>query len=192
MKKIVLAMALWVSAMGLGADEFAEMDAGLPGWYLGGAVGALMPGGGVALDGSAAVSLRAGRYLTEYLAFELEGWSVPVARSSRGGDAALSGVSLEGLFHLSGWESFDRLFGCERFDPFATLGAGAAFADRHVFADGSHSTALGPVFGLGAFYHLTDSLSVRGDGRMLLACDTPAGVVFSATIGVQYSFGGGE
>lgn len=192
MKKAILAMMCLCSAAGFGADEFSEVDAELPGWYLGGAVGALMPGGGASLDGAAAVSLRAGRYLTEYLALELEGWSAPSANCGHGGDAAIAGVVLEGLFHFAGFESFDKLFGCERLDPFATLGAGAVFADRHVFADDSHRAAFGPTFGLGAFYHLTDSLSIRGDGRAMLACDTPAGVIFSAAVGLQYSFGGVE
>jgi len=180
-----------LAAVAWGADEFSEADASLPGWYFGSSAGALMTSGG-ALDGVAAVSLRAGRYLSEYFALELEGWSAPSAGCGRGGDAAIAGATLEGLFHLSGWEAFDKLFGCERFDPFATLGAGAVFADRHVFADYSHRTAFGPVFGLGAFYHLTDSLSLRGEGRAMLDCDTPAGAIFSVAVGLQYSFGGGE
>ncbi len=191
MKRIIAITASILAAAALAADEFVESDAALPGWSLDAGVKAIMPGGGSSLEAAPAVAVRASRYLTEAFALEMEGYSAPAA-DCRHGNAAVAGAAVNGRWHLAGWETFDKLFGCERFDPFVTLGAGAIFADRHVFADSSHRTAIGPVFGLGAFYHLTDSLSLRADGGVMLDCATPAGVIFSVGLGLQYSFGGDE
>ena len=90
---------------------------------------------------------------------------------------------------MTGIEEFDLLFGCERFDPFVTFGAAAFFASRHVFADDSHRTAIGPTVGLGAFYHLTDSLSLRFDATAAMAVDMPCGMCYGLSLGLQWSFG---
>ncbi|MGN0847306.1 MAG: hypothetical protein ACI4RA_07985 [Kiritimatiellia bacterium] len=99
-------------------------------------------------------------------------------------------MALRGLCHLSALESFDRLFGCERFDPFVTFGAATFFGARSVFADGSHRTAMGPSAGLGAFYHLTENLDIRLDAQAMLGCDSPCGLLYSVVVGLQWNFGG--
>ena len=195
MDNVKKALSITLSAMlGCAAwagDAFAEEDADGAGWHVGASGGIMMPGNGNSLRRAAEVSVRIGRDFSDYLALEAEGMCVPHAASGCGG-TAVSGVALQGLFHCSGWEAFDRLFGCERFDPFVTLGAAARFAGRHVFADGSHRTAVGPVFGAGAFYHLTDRWSLRADARAQLCCDSPCGMLYAVSVGLQCSFGGGE
>ncbi len=173
---------------GTEADESGTADGGA--WYVGAAGGMLLPGGGNSLRRAAEVSLRAGRYLDDFLAVELEGACAPNA-CSRDGNGALSGVAVRGLRHLSGFELYDNLFGCERFDPFVTFGAATRFGPRHAFADGSHRTALGPVAGVGAFYHLTDSLDLRVDAQAMLCVDSPCGMLYSVVAGLQWNFGGG-
>ncbi len=173
-------------------DTFAEADADGTGWYVGAAGGALLPGNGNSLRRAAEVSVRGGHCFSDYFALEMEGLCAPSAVLDRGGNTAVSGVAFQGVFHCAGWETFDKLFGCERFDPFVALGAAARFAGRHAFADCSHRTAIGPVFGMGAFYHLTDSWSLRADARAQLCCDSPCGMLYGVFAGLQYSFGGNE
>ena len=79
--------------------------------------------------------------------------------------------------------------GCERFDPFVTVGVASLFASHHVFADGSHRTAIGPTAGVGAFYHLTDSWSLRFDATAAMAVDSPCGMSYGISLGLQWSFG---
>ena len=192
-KYIILAFAAgWAFCAASGADAFSEADADGTGWYVGAAGGILLPGSGNSLRRAAEVSVRGGYCLSDYLAVEAEGVCAPSAVSDLGGSTALSGVAAQALFHCSGWEMFDRLFGCERLDPFVTLGGAARFAGRHVFADGTHRTALGPTFGLGTFYHLTDALSLRLDARAQVCCDSPCGMLYGVSLGLQYAFGGAE
>ena len=166
-----------------------EVDGGE--WYAGAAGGILLPGNGNSLRRAGEVAVRAGRYADDSLAFELEGVCAPNA-CSRAGNGAVSGVAARGLYHLSGVAFYDNLFGCERFDPFVTLGAATRFGPRHTFAEGSHRTATGPVAGLGAFYHFTDRLALRVDAQAMLCVDSPCGMLYSVAVGVQWSFGGDE
>ena len=174
------------------ADAFAEADASGGGWHVGAAGGVMLPGNGNSLRRAAEVRVRGGRYFSESFALEFEGACAPSAVSDAGGNTAVSGAAVQGLFHFSGWEAFDKLFGCERFDPFMTFGAAARFAGRHVFADDSHRTAAGPVFGAGVFYHLTDSWSLRSDATAQICLDSPCGMIYGISAGLQYSFGEGE
>lgn len=180
--KLVVTVLLAALASLCGADE-------LP-WYVGTSGGLLLPGCGNSLRRAAEVSVRAGVYAGDFVAWEVEGVCAPNASCHDGHDA-LSGVAARGLFHLAGLEFYDRLFGCERFDPFATLGVATRFGPVHAFADDSHRTATGPVAGLGAFYHLTENLDLRFDAQAQLACDSPCGMLFSACVGLQWNFGGG-
>jgi len=165
-------------------------------WYMGAGGGMLLPGNGNALKRAAAVSVRGGYYLTETFALEAEGFVAPnVASRGKCGDRgtiALPGVAVGGLAHFTSFTFYDRLFGSERLDPFFTFGAQSYFASRHVFADCSHRTAVGPYAGIGAFYHITDHLSFRADVRAALCCDSPCGMMYNVQIGLQYSFGADE
>ena len=159
--------------------------------YVGVAGGLLLPGNGNSLHRAASVAARAGWYWTEALALEAEVASVPHAASGEGGTPVMA-FSARALFHLSGWETFDKLFGCERFDPFVTTGVQSSFASRHVFADGSHRTGIGPMVGVGTFYHLSDAWSLRFDAMAALDVDSPCGMRYGVALGLQRSFGDGE
>ena len=186
MRKFVLASALAATVFLPAPAE--EVDDGVSYGYVGAAGGLLLPGNGNCLKRAALVAARGGWYLDEYLAFEGEALCAPHASSDVGGTAVWGG-SVQALWHLSGWEAFDKLFGCERFAPFLTCGAQALCAPRHVFADNSHRTGIGPSAGFGAFYHLTDNWSLRAEARAALAVDSPCGMTYSLLAGIQYSFG---
>lgn len=160
-------------------------------WYVGASGGMLFPGNGSSLRRAGEVSARVGGYASDYFACEIEGVCAPNVTSCVGHDA-LSGVAVLGLYHLSGFEAFDKLFGCERIDPFVTFGGVSRFGSRHVFAEGSHRAATGPAAGVGAFYHLTESLDLRFDAQAMLGCDSPCGMLYSVAIGLQWNFGGGD
>ena len=166
-----------------------EESSGYAPAYLGASGGILLPGNGSSLKRAGCVAIRGGWHASDNLALELEGGSAPNAVSSGRGNATVSTFAARGLFHLTGIEEFDLLFGCERFDPFVTFGAAALFASRHVFADGSHRTAIGPTVGVGAFYHLTDSWSLRLDATASMAVDSPCGMAYGLGMGLQWSFG---
>ena len=186
MKKLYLLSAL-VAAMVLPASA-EEVEDDVSCGYVGAAGGLLLPGNGNSLKRAALVTARGGWYVDEYLALEAEALCAPHASSGAGGTAVWGG-SVQALWHLSGWEAFDKLFGCERFAPFLTCGAQTLCATRHVFADGSHRTGIGPTAGIGAFYHLTDNVSLRFDARAALAVDSPCGMTYALLAGLQYSFG---
>lgn len=178
----ILALGAVAVSLFCGADEYP--------CYVGASGGLLLPGDGASAKRAGEVSTRVGCYASDFLAWELEGVCAPNA-SSIAGHEALSGVAVQGLYHLSGFEAFDRLFGCERFDPFMTFGGESRFGARRVFAGGSHRTSTGPVVGLGAFYHLTPFLDLRFDARAMLGCDSPCGMLYSVVAGLQWNFGGG-
>ena len=185
MRKIILIFALAATAT-LPAEE--EVDDGVSYGYVGAAGGILLPGNGNSLKRAALVAARGGWYLDEYVAVEAEALCAPHASSDVGGTAVWGG-SVQALWHLSGWEAFDKLFGCERFAPFLTGGVQALCAPRHVFADDSPRTCIRPSVGFGACYHLTDNWSLRAEARAALAVDTPCGMDYAILAGVQYSFG---
>ena len=186
MRKLVLLSALVAITVLPASAE--EVDDGVSYGYVGAAGGLLLPGNGNGLKRAALVAARGGWYVDEYLAFEAEALCAPHAASDAGGTAVWGG-SVQALWHVSGWEAFDKLFGCERFAPFLTCSAQALCAPRHVFADDSHRTGIGPSVGLGAFYHLTDNWSLRAEARAALAVDSPCGMTYALLAGLQYSFG---
>ncbi|MGN0852534.1 MAG: hypothetical protein ACI4Q3_04060 [Kiritimatiellia bacterium] len=168
-----------------GAEEAAYSP-----WSAGIGGSVLLPGNGNSLSPAAQVALRGGYYVTESLALEVEAASAPNA-SSGPGHAALTGLAARGLFHLTGWEAFDMLFGCERFDPFVTAGVQTFLASRHAFADDSHRTGSGPAIGLGALYWLSDAWALRFDLTAALTLDSPCGMMYAAGFGLHCNFGGG-
>lgn len=184
MKRIIV-LATLLAAACVSAEEAVDV----PPAYLGASGGIFLPGNGNSLKRAASVSVRGGWYLSDNLALELEGGAVPNAVSSRGGNATVTEFAARGLFHMTGIDEFDKLFGCERFDPFVTFGVASLFASHHVFADGSHRTAIGPTAGVGAFYHLTDSWSLRFDAMAAMAVDSPCGMSYGISLGLQWSFG---
>ena len=162
----------------------------MPRSYVGVAGGMLLPGGGTSVRRAADVAVRLGMEWSDYTEVELEAACAPNA-STRAGHEALSGVAARLVMHMNGWESFDKLFGCERLDPFVTVGAATRFGARHAFADNSHRTATGPAVGVGAFYHLTNNLDLRFDAQAMVGIDSPCGEMYTVCIGLQWNFGGG-
>lgn len=186
---IVCAALLCACCVSFAAAESEEVS--VPPWYVGAGAGILLPGGGSSLSRAAQSSARVGWYASDFVAFELEGACAPNA-SSGDGHAAVTGLAARGLFHLSGWEAFGKLFGYERLDPFVTAGVQTLLSSRHVFADGSHRTAAGPAVGLGALYYLSDSWALRFDATAAMSVDSPCGMNYVLAAGVQWSFGGGD
>lgn len=184
MVKRAIAMLLLAAAPVVWAEGGGET-------YVGAGGGLLLPGNGVRARRAAEVSVNAGWYATEFLAWEAAASCAPRAVRNGGGDTSVTALAVRGLFHLTGIEEFDLLFGCERFDPFVTFGAAAAFAARHAFADGASRTGIGPAAGVGAFYHLTDEWSLRFDAGAALAAGSPCGMSYALGVGLRRSFGGG-
>ena len=126
--------------------------------YAGSSATLVIPQGGSDMRRLGGATARIGYYVTETLAVEA--------------DAAwledCAGLGVQGLWHFWGYE---------RFDPFVTFGARG-------WIDGD----LGPVVGLGAFYHLTDNWSLRADAQSALAVDCDCNMVYSLGAGVQYTF----
>ena len=138
------------------------------GWYAGGAAQLVLPQGGARMRRLAGGAARAGFYATDALALECEAaWMENVA-----------GLSVRALWHLHGWNEFNMLFGYERFDPFVTAGARGWIHDGQV----------GPSVGVGAFCHLTDSLSLRFDADATLGIDTRTEMAFCLSVGLQWFF----
>ena len=126
--------------------------------YVGTSATIVLPQGGTGMRRLAGASAKAGFYLSETLAIEA--------------DAAwledCAGRGLQGLWHFWGYE---------RFDPFATFGARG-------WIEGD----VGPVAGIGAFYHLTDNWSLRADAQAVLGLDGKSEIIYSLGLGVQYAF----
>ena len=126
--------------------------------YAGSSATLVIPQGGSDMRRLGGATARVGYYVTEALAGEA--------------DAAwledCAGLGVQGLWHIWGYE---------RFDPFLTFGARG-------WIDGD----LGPVAGLGAFYHLTDNWSLRADAQATLGIDSDCDMVYSLGAGVQYTF----
>ena len=142
---------------------FAETYVGLSGQVM-------LPQGGSKMHHIGGAALRGGHYLTEDWALE--------------GEAAwledFAGLGVQALGHFQGWSLYGDLFGYSRFDPFVTLGA------RGWIGDGCGQ--VGPKAGLGAFYHLTDSWSLRADADATLGLETDCEMLYSIGVGAQYSF----
>lgn len=127
-------------------------------WYAGASATVVLPQGGHHMRRVGGATARFGYYLTEALSLEA--------------DAAwlenCVGLGMQGLWHI---------YGYERFDPFLTFGARG-------WIDGD----VGPVAGIGAFYHITDSWSLRCDAQATLGLDGDCEMVYAIGVGVQYSF----
>lgn len=127
-------------------------------WYAGASATVVLPQGGHHMRRVGGATARFGYYLTEALSLEA--------------DAAwlenCAGLGMHGLWHI---------YGYERFDPFLTFGARG-------WIDGD----VGPAAGIGAFYHITDSWSLRCDAQATLGLDGDCEMVYAIGAGVQYSF----
>ncbi len=139
-------------------------------WYVGGGAAMVLPQGGSSMRRAGGAVFRAGYYLNEDLA--IEGEAGPVEN--------LAWLGASALWHWQGAAIYGDYFGYSRFDPFFTIGA-AGFV-------GSRPGQVGPRAGVGAFYHLTDNWSLRGDATVLLGLDREVEADYTLSLGVQYSF----
>ena len=148
----------------------AEEEVGFDRWYVGAAGQMMLPQGGSRMHRVGGAAVRGGYYLTEDWAVEGEvAWIENFA-----------GLSVAALGHFQGWSPYGDLFGYSRFDPFVTFGA-KGWA-------GNGCGQVGPKAGLGAFYHLTDAWSLRVDADATLGLETNCEMLYSLSVGVQYSF----
>ena len=169
-------------ALSLLAALPAQAEALTDRWYAGISGDVFLPGGGNSLKRAGGVSALVGYEVSDSWNVEALVMSIPNAASSHGGNSALNGFALQGAWHFWGYE---------RVDPFFTFGVQSLFSSDHVFADDSRRSAIGPTLGFGLAYHLTDNLSLRADARSMVSIDSPSGIAFSISGGLQWSFGGG-
>ena len=138
--------------------------------YVGLSGSVTLPQGGSRMRRVGGAAIRGGTYLTEDWAVEGEvAWLENFA-----------GLGVQALGHFQGWGLYSDLFGYSRFDPFVTLGA------KGWVGDGCGQ--VGPKAGLGAFYHLTDSWSLRADADATLGLETNCEMLYSISAGFQYAF----
>ena len=128
-------------------------------FYVGMAETVVIPQGGGRMSQHTGAAFRLGCYLTEMWAIEGEAAWI----------ADRAGLGAKALWH---W------WGYERLDPFFTFGARGWTNDGQV----------GPSGGVGAFYHITESLSLRLDADATLGVESQVEMVYSLAAGLQFSF----
>lgn len=141
------------------AGDFEDEPLDFDRFYVESAATMVLPQGGARMPRRAGAALKAGWYFSEFWALE--------------GEAAWLedrvGLSAKALWH---W------WGYERLDPFFTVGAKGWLSDGGV----------GPVGGVGAFWHLTERCAVRVDADATLDIDGSAAMVYSLAAGLHFSF----
>lgn len=144
-----------------------EVATELPTWYVGSSAALVLPQGGGGMRRLGGAAVRAGRWLDENWALE--------------GEAAWledrAGLAAHLLMRFSAWEEFGLLFGYERLDPFAKMGARGWIAGE-----------VGPSVGLGTYYHLTDQFSLRAEAEATLGLNGADEMVYSLGLGLEYTF----
>ena len=149
---------------------FAEVEDS-SGLYAGVNAAIALPQGGLPrMRRLGGASLRAGSYFSEFFAAECEAaWME---------NAAV--LAVQGLWHWQGGDLYGKLFGYSAFDPFFTFGARGW--------TGHGVGQVGPKGGVGAFWHLTEEISLRADADATFCLDSAAGVAYTLSVGIQYSF----
>ena len=127
-------------------------------WYASLEALAVVSNCGAQMSNAGGAMMRIGYYVDDFLT--LEG---SVAQTDE-----VTGLGLRGLWH---W------WGYEKFDPFFTFGAAGWF-------DGD----LGPAIGWGMFWHFSDNLSLRFDADAMFGIESEDEIVYSFSLGIQYSF----
>lgn len=134
----------------------------------GGALTLPMGGGDMRRIGGAAV--KAGTYFSELSAIEA---SVGIQENF-----TELGVGL--VTHWAAWELYDRFFGYSAFDPFVTAGVKGWV--------GLERGEVGPALGIGAFYHFSESLSVRAEVDAVIGVESRIEVDHTIFAGLHYTF----
>lgn len=160
-------------------------------WYLGGGVGGLRvhraanPKPGTNLRGvQPYLILRLGYDFADS-PWSVEGFGMLGRTNTKAGkgNSAIYGLGAEALYH------FDRF---ARFDPFLAAGLGLYGGGHGPVWQNGDDTNLFVQAGVGAFYHLNENLSLRGDLRYHVALEHAYMAFSTADIGLTYSFGGNE
>lgn len=165
MKRLAVFFAL-AFAECFSAQDF-EYDESFPEMYVSPAVQVLMPQGGHSMRTLCGGAVRAGRYFSDALALEAEAAWLENCAS----------LSARMLWHLHGWELIDSLFGYERFDPFVAFGVRG-------WIEGD----VGPALSVGGYYYLTNEWALRFDGEAVAGVDGDLQMLYSVSVGLQYSF----
>ena len=139
-------------------------------YYLGVSGSFLMPQGGSEFSRAGGLVARGGAYVSDDFALE----------ASAGAIEKYASLGARGLYHLQGFELYNRFFGYSRFDPFATIGVAGLI--------GSERGQVGPEAGLGAFYHFDDHWSLRFDMSAALGLESRREMLYNLSVGVQWEF----
>lgn len=156
--KVAVAFVTLMLALALPAEGF----------YAGASGQLVLPQGGGDLRRLGGGAVNAGYYFSD--TFALEGEAAALENKVA--------LAARALGHFRAWNEFDMLFGCERFDPFATVGA------RGWLGRGD----VGPSVGLGAFYYLTEAWALRFDADATLGVERENEMVYTLTGGIHYAF----
>jgi len=172
MKKHLKVATTFVSLL-LCLNLFAEDSnlsnvSNLSNFYLGASGQLVLPQGGSKMRRLGGAAVQLGWHWTDNVAFE--------------GEAAWledrCGLAARTVVHFAAWDEYDKLFGYSRFDPFFTVGIQGWINNGQV----------GPAFGLGALYYLTDHWALRGDATATLGLETDVEMIYALGLGVQYNF----
>jgi outer membrane protein OmpA-like peptidoglycan-associated protein len=183
--KRMIAFAAGSMLAGVAVQAAEQADLGR--WYVSPGVGVVVFEGDQPAKKGAMGVMRVGYDFSERLSFELGLLAAPHLEndfSNTSGvyfnKAALYGAYGDVLLHLSRWE---------RFDPYLTLGAGYLRSDDRILADRQEG-AISPRIGVGAMWHLNDSVSLRADACAMGAINGSVEVYPTFDVGMVYRFGG--
>lgn len=170
-----------------GAFVQAAEQADLGRWYVSPGVGVVVFEGDQPAKKGAFGVMRVGYDFNERLSFEIGMLAAPHLENDVNNTsgvffnkAALYSVYGDVLLHLSRWE---------RFDPYLSLGVGYLVSDDRIFGD-SQSDVLSPRIGVGAMWHLNDSVSLRADACAMGSLNEDFEVCPTFDVGMVYRFGG--
>lgn len=162
----LVTLAALVAPSAVAAEEVAGGAS-----YLGASGALTLPQGGSRLRRLGGAAVRGGVYLSDFWAVE--------------GDVAwqenAAGLGVDALVHVQAWSAYGDLFGYSAFDPFVTVGARG-----WLVSDGGGQ--VGSQMGVGAFYHLDDSWSLRAEVNMTLGLETRVAAVYTISVGIQRGF----
>lgn len=152
---------LWPLIVALTAVPLKAEECEFDRWYAGAGAVMTLPEGGSSMRRLGGGAVRAGYYFAEFWAVETEAAALE----------NFAGLSADVLWH---W------WGYERFDPFFTFGAKGWI--------GHDRGQAGPKAGIGSFYHLTDTWSIRFDADLILGVDGGCETLYTLCAGIQRSF----
>lgn len=157
MKKLICLLIVF-SALLVKAESYLD---------LGGALTLPMGSGDMRRIGGA--DLRVGTYFSELSAVE----------ATVGIEENYAALGADVLTHWAAWELYDRFFGYSAFDPFVTAGVKGWV--------GSARGEVGPSLGIGAFYHFSESFSLRADVNAVLGLESRVEVDHTIFVGIRYT-----